>query len=92
MKGWMTDYNLKHNFSSPTYVEHSTSELDRFRAELLYIERDLRSAMSSVYDKYTAEEWVQTNLRPTGELLQKLADARERILSKEDWPRRPLDI
>ncbi|XP_059469546.1 hexosaminidase D-like isoform X2 [Neocloeon triangulifer] len=92
VKGWMTDYNLKHNFSSPTYVEHATAELDRFRAELLYIERDIRTSMSSVYDRYTAEEWVKTNIRPIGENLQKTFDARERILSKEDWPRRPLDI
>ncbi|XP_065349137.1 hexosaminidase D-like [Cloeon dipterum] len=92
VKGWMTEYNMKHNFSSPTYVEHATAELDRFRAELLYIERDIRSSMASVYDKYTAEEWVKSYIRPIGENLQQVYDARERILSKEDWPRRPLDI
>jgi hexosaminidase len=88
----MTHYNVIHAFSNPIYIEHATAELDRFRAELGYIERDMRSAMASVYDRYTADEWVRSFLEPTAAKLQKWYDAREKLLSKEEWPRRPLDI
>jgi hypothetical protein len=73
-------------------VEHATAELDRCKMELAYIERDVRSAMSDVYDRYTIAEWVSTFLRPLDTQLQSLWDAREKLLSRTHWPKRPLDI
>ncbi|KAJ9592969.1 hypothetical protein L9F63_015339 [Diploptera punctata] len=92
LKGWMTSYNIEHGFSSPSHVEHATAELDRCKMELTYIERDVRSAMSDVYDRYTISEWVSTFLRPLDIQLQTLWDAREKLLSRTHWPKRPLDI
>lgn len=60
--------------------------------ELTYIERDMRSAMSDVYDRYTIAEWVSTFLQPLDTQLQSLWDAREKLLSRTHWPKRPLEI
>ncbi|PSN36468.1 hypothetical protein C0J52_20603 [Blattella germanica] len=73
-------------------VEHATAELDRCKMELAYIEQDIRAAMSDVYDRYTITEWVSTFLQPLNNQLQSLWDAREKLLSRTYWPKRPLDI
>nr|CAD7454944.1 unnamed protein product [Timema tahoe] len=92
VKGWLTQYNIDHSFSSPSHVEHATAELDRCRMELTYIERDMKLAMAEVYDRHTAVEWVSTFIQPLTIRLQKLWEAKERLLTKEYWPRRPLDM
>nr|CAD7602261.1 unnamed protein product [Timema genevievae] len=76
----------------PEPVEHATAELDRCRMELTYIERDMKLAMAEVYDRHTAVEWVSTFIQPLTIRLQKLWEAKERLLTKEYWPRRPLDM
>ncbi|XP_063237565.1 hexosaminidase D-like [Bacillus rossius redtenbacheri] len=91
MKGWMTQYNIDNAYSSPSHVEHATAELDRCRMELGYIERDMKVAMADVYDAHTVTEWLATYLKPVGRRLQGLWDAKERLLSKDHWPRRPLE-
>jgi len=92
VKGWMTSYNIDNDFSSPSHVEHATAELDRCKMELAYIEQDMRSAMSEVYDRHTIAEWVSTFLRPLDTQLHSLWDAREKLLSHTHWPKRPLDV
>nr|CAD7260043.1 unnamed protein product [Timema shepardi] len=92
VKGWLTQYNIDHSFSSPSHVEHATAELDRCRMELTYIERDMKLAMAEVYDRHTAVEWVSTFIQPLTIRLQKLWEAKEKLLTKEYWPRRPLDM
>ena len=73
-------------------MEHATAELDRCKMELAYIEQDMRSAMSEIYDRHTIAEWVSTFLRPLDSQLHSLWDAREKLLSRTHWPKRPLDV
>ncbi|XP_067012083.2 hexosaminidase D [Anabrus simplex] len=90
-KGWFTPYNIDHSFSNPSHVEHATAELDRCKMELLYIERDMTTAMAVVYDHYTASEWIETYIRPLDTKIRSLWEAKEKLLAKNHWPRRPLD-
>lgn len=89
-KGWLKPYNLKYSFSSPSHVERAVTELDRHRVELLYIEKEIRSSMEDIYDNYTIQEWVETNITPLSDKLIQLWMAKEKILEKDVWPRRPL--
>lgn len=89
-KGWFTEYNVQMMFSSRSQVEQATAELDRYKMELAYIEKDMSTAMSEVYDSSTASEWIATFIKPVNTKLQKFWEAKEKLLSKDDWPRRPL--
>ncbi|KAG5886069.1 hypothetical protein JTB14_018928 [Gonioctena quinquepunctata] len=90
VKGWIDDYNIAHDFSSPSYVESVTGSLDRMKNDLEEIDSDMTVAMSEVYDKYTVEEWKETYIRPIERKISKLYGARQSLLKKEKWPRRPL--
>ncbi|XP_053993531.1 hexosaminidase D-like [Hylaeus volcanicus] len=89
-KGWLKPYNLKYSFSSPSHVERAVVELDRYKMELMYIEKDMRSAMEEIYDNYTIQEWLETYIAPLNEKFTQLWEAKEKILEKMVWPRRPL--
>lgn len=89
-KGWLKPYNIKHAFSSPSHVERAVAELDRHKMEILYIEKEMREAMDGIYDSYTLDEWLETFLVPLNEKVTNLWEAKEKILDKYEWPRRPL--
>lgn len=90
IKGWLNDYNVVHTFSSPQYIESVTEPLNRIKHELSFINRDLKAAMQDVYDVHTIEEWRETYIKPFSERIERLWKAREAVLSKDSWPRRPL--
>lgn len=89
-KGWLKEYNLKYAFSSPSHVEHAVARLSEHRMEILYIEKDMRAAMEGIYDRYTIDEWIETFTEPLNKKITKLCEAKERILERDTWPRRPL--
>ncbi|KZC10980.1 PREDICTED: hexosaminidase D-like [Dufourea novaeangliae] len=89
-KGWLKPYNIKYSFSSPSHVERAVVDLDRHKMELMYIEKDMRSAMEDIYDDHTIQEWIETYLAPLNDKFTELWDAKEKILEKNVWPRRPL--
>ncbi|KAJ8670491.1 hypothetical protein QAD02_001750 [Eretmocerus hayati] len=89
-KGWLKPYNIKYAFSNPSHVERAVAELDRYKMEIIYIEREMKSAMEGIYSNYTVQEWLETYLYPVNDKIMALWDAKERILNKESWPRRPL--
>ena len=89
-RGWLTPYNTKYSFSSPSHVERAVADLDRFKMEILYLEKEVRVVMESIYDNYTIQEWLETHLLPMNDEIEKIWEAKEKILERETWPRRPL--
>ncbi|XP_032682535.1 hexosaminidase D-like isoform X1 [Odontomachus brunneus] len=89
-KGWLKPYNIKYSFASPSYVERAVTDLDRHKMEIMYIEKDMRTAMEDIYDNYTIQEWLETYTAPLNEKLSQLWEAKEKLLEKNTWPRRPL--
>ncbi|XP_034938120.1 hexosaminidase D-like isoform X2 [Chelonus insularis] len=89
-KGWLKPYNVKYKFSNPSHVERAVTDLNKFKMELLYIEKEMQSAMSGIYDNYTFTEWIETYVAPLNDKINSLWDAKESILEKNSWPRRPL--
>ncbi|XP_017881030.1 hexosaminidase D-like [Ceratina calcarata] len=89
-KGWLKSYNLKYSFSNPSHVERAVVELDRHKMEIMYIEKEIRSAMENIYDNYTVQEWLETYVSPLNDKFNQLWEAKEKILEKNVWPRRPL--
>lgn len=88
--GWLTPYNMKYSFSSPSHVERAVADLDRYKMEVLYLEKEIRVAMEGIYDNYTIREWLETHLVPLNDEIENIWEAKEKILEKKSWPRRPL--
>ncbi|XP_058808001.1 hexosaminidase D-like isoform X2 [Phymastichus coffea] len=89
-KGWLKPYNIKYVFSNPSHVERAVVELDRYKMEINYIEKEMKSAMEGIYNNYTIQEWLETYVYPLNDKINALWDAKEKILDRESWPRRPL--
>lgn len=90
VKGWMDDYNVNHLYSNLMYVESAMENLDVYKMHLEQIEADLINHMNKMYDNYTITEWCETYIRPLNKQIERLWTAKEKLLSKEDWPKRPL--
>ncbi|EZA46621.1 hexosaminidase D [Ooceraea biroi] len=89
-KGWLKPYNIKYSFASPSYVERAVTDLDRHKMEIMYIEKEMRTAMEDIYDNYTIEEWLETYIAPLNDKLNQLWETKEKLLEKNTWSRRPL--
>lgn len=89
-KGWLKPYNIKYSFASPSYVERAVTDLDRHKMEIMYIEKEIRTAMEDIYDNYTIQEWLDTYTTPLNVKLNQLWEAKEKLLEKNTWPKRPL--
>ncbi|XP_053646485.2 hexosaminidase D-like [Cherax quadricarinatus] len=89
--GWMTPYNIHHNFSSPNRVREATVSLRSFTSAL----RDLRIEAQAVLPQYhnnaTVEEWTEQHLATLNATLATLTHSATLLLSHKTWPRRPLE-
>lgn len=91
-RAWMSDQNIKWNVSNPHQVEAATSEIDRFKMELMNLKTEFRNAADEVYDQYTIEEWIEAYIHPYEKRLVNQWMAREKLLLRMDWPRRPFNL
>lgn len=91
--GWMTYYNVKHNFTSPwRLVEDFTTlngitllkEVQLFKNETSYI-------LSPYFDMHVVNEWVEQRIEPMEMKLLLLQKQMETLINIESWPRRPLN-
>lgn len=89
-RGWFSDYNTEMNFASPSHIEEAFADLGRIKMELNYIGRDVQKAMSDVYEPSVYDEWMATHIRPLEVKLSVWWEAKEKLLARDDWPRRPL--
>lgn len=86
----MTDYNIRHNFSSPIRVDELTMDATRLKNSLDTLTMNANEAMHDVYDKWTINEFIELHIKP---LMVELGEIEKKgsILSKfRVWPRRPL--
>lgn len=89
-KGWMTDYNIDHNFSSPIRVDELTVDASRLKNSLTTLVKDAEEAMHDVYDNWTIKEFIELHMKPLIHELDKI-EKKGSILTKfKVWPRRPL--
>lgn len=90
VNGWLTEYNIEHNYSSHQHVIAVLMQLDHIKKEFHEIDEEIKEAMSEVYDNYTVSEWRETYVEPLEKQILHLSDAKEKLLAKRTWPRRPL--
>ncbi|KAK2717605.1 hexosaminidase D-like [Artemia franciscana] len=88
-RGWMTDYNLRYNFSEPSRVDEITSELNSLISSVTVLAKNFIEAMDDIFDVYTVQEWLEQKILPLFELLGKLKSRKKSLKSHKAWKVRP---
>ncbi|KAA0202662.1 hypothetical protein HAZT_HAZT011853 [Hyalella azteca] len=92
VKGWVSEYNIQHNFASPQHVEQGLQDLAMLLFEVRKLKVDAEKVLAEVYDEYTVHEWIEQNLLKLLNELSTLHKTCLRLLSITHWPRRPLEV
>ncbi|XP_066140842.1 hexosaminidase D-like isoform X1 [Euwallacea fornicatus] len=91
-KGWMTPYNVKHNYSLPLRVEELTQDLPRVYHGMTSLARNAAEVLSGIVDNYTISEWIEQRVYPYLLALEKLQNQSMALKSVRYWPARPLPL
>ncbi|KAH8343665.1 hypothetical protein KR059_003336 [Drosophila kikkawai] len=89
---WLSDYNVRHNFSSPLRVRELTVRTPVLIEELRAMAREAQQLLWEVYDEYTVTEFVEQHIYPTIAALQRQLAIGETLLQRRTWPQRPLPL
>lgn len=88
-KGWMTDYNVRHNFSTPLRVDELMQEHPRIYHTITSLARSVKDALFDIFDDFTIAEWVEQNIYPYILSLEKIQKDSISLRARKIWPRRP---
>lgn len=89
--GWLTAYNLRHNFSSPERVRQATASLGALTSSLHSLYEEARAVLRQYHDYHTTTEWLEQHLDPLNNTLNTLTTAAATLTGITTWPRRPLN-
>lgn len=89
-RGWLSDYNIRHNFSSPTRIMELLDDQPRLLASLTNLCKNLIEAMYEVYDHWSIGEYVEQRIYPIINELRNLEKVGDNLKMKKTWPQRPL--
>lgn len=88
-KGWMTKYNVRHNFSTPLRVDELMQDQPRVYHTVASLARSARDALWDVFDIVTISEWVEQNIYPIVVELEEIQKDANALKARKVWPRRP---
>lgn len=91
-RGWMTNYNVEHEFSSPLRVDELMTDHARIYRTLLSMIRPFQESLTGIFDKYTISEWIEQRVYPMIRELEKMQKEAHNLKAKKTWPRRPLPM
>ncbi|GFT73860.1 hexosaminidase D [Nephila pilipes] len=89
-KGWMTEYNINHNFSSPLRVNELLRDFSYYNSSLNMLQEAAVKALREVYDDDTVSEWIELNIYPYTKKMKAIWEQGMRLKKYQVWPRRPL--
>jgi len=91
VRGWITEYNAAHKFSSPTHLERIDVEMSYLKNSVESLNGEVETNFQSVYDRFTIREWLDTYVQPFLSSVDKYCKTIDMLRSKNVWPRRPLE-
>ncbi|XP_057668899.1 hexosaminidase D-like [Diorhabda carinulata] len=91
-KGWMTLYNVQHNYSLALRVEELTLDLPRLYHGMISLARTAVDAMNGIFDNYTKSEWIEQKIFPYILQFEQIQNDSYVLKSVNHWPARPLPI
>ena len=91
VRGWLTNFNVAKQFSSPTHMSGISTELSYLQNSLESLKRESASAFDVVYDAHTHKEWFESHVQPMLDKVNELLKAIDTLRLKNVWPRRPIE-
>ncbi|XP_045583050.1 hexosaminidase D-like isoform X2 [Procambarus clarkii] len=91
-RAWITDYNRRHNYSSPMRVDEDLEELPARLHAVTLLMKTAREALAEWYDDWTVGEWLEQHVWPLLKRLQTLQREAESMKAVRYWPARPLPL
>lgn len=89
-QGWLTPYNIRHNYTSPWRLSETVSGHAYLVKSLREYANKTATALAAIFDRPTVEEWVEQNIRPLQEKTEKLLQVVDKLTARNTWPRRPI--
>ncbi|XP_053680565.1 hexosaminidase D [Anopheles nili] len=89
-RGWLTDYNIRHNFSSAARVDDLLGDNYRLLNSVSNLARTAASTLADAYDHWTWGEFIEQRIFPMMEELKRLERAGKGLSKRRVWPQRPL--
>ena len=89
-KGWMTEYNVRRNYSLPLRIDEIVSDLPRVYHGLTSVARSAADAMADIFDNYTISEWIEQKIYPYVLDLEKIQKDSTALKRANTWAVRPL--
>eukprot|EP00092_Neocalanus_flemingeri_P007701 GFUD01008317.1.p1 GENE.GFUD01008317.1~~GFUD01008317.1.p1 ORF type:complete len:703 (+),score=116.08 GFUD01008317.1:215-2323(+) len=90
-KGWLTEYNRRHNMSSPFRIDEGLEDWSRFQHEVVSLMRNANTALSEMFDHYTVSEWIEQKLYPMYSKLSHIRNEADSLRRVKSWPSRPYE-
>lgn len=89
-RGWLSDYNIRHNFTSPTRVLELLEDQPRLQASLTNLARSVSEGMEEMYDHWTIGEYIEQRIYPLINELKNLEKVGDSLRMRKIFPVRPL--
>lgn len=89
-RGWLSDYSIRHNFTSASRVAELLEDQPRLLASLINLARSLVDAMEEMYDNFTIGEYIEQRIYPLVNDLRNLEKVGESLKMRKIFPVRPL--
>ncbi|TDG39809.1 hypothetical protein AWZ03_013763 [Drosophila navojoa] len=89
---WLSDYNVRHNFSSPLRVQELTARTPQLVEELRTMAREAQQLLWEVYDEHTVGEFVEQHIYPSINALHQQLASGQTLLQRRTWQQRPLPL
>lgn len=89
-RGWLSDYNIRHNFTSSSRVLELLEDQPRILASLLNLAKSLAEGMDEMYDHFTIGEYIEQRVYPLVNELKNLEKIGENLRMRKYFPVRPL--
>ena len=87
-KGWLTEYNLRHNMSSPFRIDELMEDWSRTNHEVVSMMRQAKDALGEMFDRFTVAEWIEQKLYPHYHKLSAFREAADHLRRVTAWPSR----
>jgi len=90
-KGWLTEYNIRHNMSSPFRIDELLEDWSRNMHDVVSLMRTSKEALREMFDRFTVAEWIEQKLYPMYSRLSKLRQNADGLRKVSVWPSRPYE-
>lgn len=92
VRGWITEYSRRHNYTSPMRVDEDLEELPARLHSVTLLLKTAREALAEWFDDWTVGEWLELHIWPLLNRLQTIQREAESMKARKYWPARPLPL